>query len=103
MISYSCLGCIEALAQKPILIRSANPSSKKVFPDDSIQLNRLHQARQLVGNNEEHYHKTPTLVDGRQMQGFSMSKTCAIEKRCVNILREKNNVRHVKLISQWNQ
>lgn len=78
--SYNCLGCIEALAQMPILMCSANPSSKKVFPDDSIQLNHLHQALQLVGNNGEHYHKTPTLVEGKQMQGFSMSKTCAIKK-----------------------
>jgi DNA-binding winged helix-turn-helix (wHTH) protein len=79
-VSYSCLDCIQALAQMPILICSANPSCKTVFPDDSIQLNHLYQAPQLVGNSVEHYHETLTLVEGKQMQGFSVSRTCAIKK-----------------------
>ena len=79
--SYNCLGCIEALAQMPILICSANPLCTRVFPDDSIQLNHLYQAPQLVGNSGEHYHKISILVEGKQMQGFSMSKTCAIKDK----------------------
>jgi ABC-type oligopeptide transport system ATPase subunit len=74
------LGCIEAPAQMPILIHLANPLNKKAYPDDSRQLNHLNQALQLEGNNEEHYHKTPSLVEGKQMQDFSMSKTCKIMK-----------------------
>lgn len=64
----------------PILIRSANPSSKKVFPDDSTKPNHLHQAPLLADNSEEHYHKTLTLAQGKLMQGFSMSETCEMEK-----------------------
>ena len=78
--SYSCLDCIEALAQMPILMCSANPSCKTVCPDDSIQLNHLNQAPQLVGNTGEHYHGTLTLAEGKLMQGFSVSRTCAIKK-----------------------
>jgi hypothetical protein len=63
----------------PISIRSANPLSKKVFPDDSTKLNRLYQALQLAGNSEEHYHKIRTLAEGKLMRGFSMSKTCERE------------------------
>jgi len=74
------LGCIEGPAQMPILIHSANPLNKKEYPDDSRQLNHLNQVLQLVGNNEEHYHKTPNLVGGKQMQDFSMLKTCTSEK-----------------------
>lgn len=77
--SYNCLGCIEALAQMPILICSANPLCMRVFPDDSIQLNHVYQAPQLVGNSGERYHKISILVEGKPMQGFSMSKTCAIK------------------------
>jgi len=83
----------------PILIRSANPLNKKAFPDDSRQLNHLNQALQLVGNNEEHYHRTPDLVEGKQMQGFSMSKTCADEKS-VSILSVEVNVMYAIYLTQ---
>jgi ABC-type oligopeptide transport system ATPase subunit len=81
----------------PILIRSANPLNKKVFPDDSRQLNHLNQALQLVGNSEEHYRRTQNLVEGKQMQDFSMSKTCAVEK-CVSSLSVEANVTHIRLL-----